>query len=90
MLPVARNCAIFPSILPVGKDTVLTAIPMGKTFLFFDGKEYNVTIINVFGDEKDYYQPETHIHLTVTAENGIIKFPLNAPNEGKGFDLGHT
>ena len=54
MLPVARNCAIFPSILPVGKDTVLTAIPMGKTFLFFDGKEYNVTIINVFGDEKDY------------------------------------
>lgn len=83
MLPVARNCAIFPSILPVGKDTVLTAIPMGKTFLFFDGKEYNVTIINVFGDEKDYYQPETHIHLTVTAENGILKFPLNAPNEGE-------
>ena len=80
MLPNPKNYAIYPAIVPSKKETIMSIVPTERAFLLFDGEEYNITVIAVDGDE-NYYTVETHVHLTVKAKDGVIRFPYTFDGE---------
>ena len=83
MLPMTNDYAVYPSILPCGKETTLTIIPRAWSFFFFEGEDYTVKLTSVFGDEDDYHSPQNFVLLSVKAAGGVLTFPYTPAMEGE-------
>ena len=83
MLPVLENYKIYPVVLPKDTETVMTVVPAGRAFLFFEGAEYKIVVASVNGDEDFYHDPHGLVRLTATAKDGILRFPYTFPGEGE-------
>ena len=84
MLPTPENYALFPSVVQANVQTEMTVVPREKAFLFTENKEYELTFIAVDADETKYRSnetPETHVKMTVTSHNGVLRFPYTFPDE---------
>ena len=75
MRPTPRNYAIWPSVVLEDRPTEMIITPTERAFLFFEGEEYQVSIIPVNSDETEYQNSkERREVLTVKAHNGILRF----------------
>ena len=74
MLPTSDTYAIRPAVVLADTKTEMTVIPSERVFLFREGEEYEINIIDRDADEVNYYEPTTHKRFTVKASGGIIKF----------------
>ena len=75
MIPKYKPYEIWPKIVPAGKKTTMYIVPEGRAHYFFEGEEYDLTIIPVNGDELDYHSaPITHVKKTLVASNGVLTF----------------
>lgn len=81
MLPMPRNYAIWPGVVPADQPTEMVIAPCEKAFLLFEGEEYRVTVISVDADEYDYSTPTVHRSLTATAHEGVLRFRYTFPSE---------
>ncbi len=82
MLPDPKNYAVLPAVYAVGEQSLLTIVPTERAFLFPDGAEYEVTVIQVDGDEPDYYARTAHVCFTACAEAGVLCFSYCFREEG--------
>ena len=57
MRPTPKNYAIFPAVVPADRATDMTLVPCERAFLFFEGEEYSLQIIEINGDEPNYHAP---------------------------------
>ena len=74
MLPSPKSYSILPTVYLAGKGSTVTIVPNERAFLFFEGEEYNVTVIGVNDDVPERTVPAHHVKFTVTARNGILSF----------------
>lgn len=81
MLPSPKNYAVYPSVIPADKSVEMTIVPCGRAFLLVENETYDLTIIDVNGDEPDYYHLTAHTHLTVVAHGGALHFTYIFPGE---------
>lgn len=81
MLPTPENYRVYPSVLPVGEQTVLTLLAAELSYLPVEGEEYTLVIIAVDADE-NYYEPKQKTSLTLRAEDGVLRFSHIFPEEG--------
>jgi len=81
MLPTPSNYAIYPSVIPADKKVQMTIAPAEKAFLLFDNEEYLITVIAVNSDEVFYHSPKTRKTLTLTPQNGVLRFDCEFPGE---------
>ena len=81
MLPTSDVYAIRPAVVLAGKKTEMTVLPCERIFLFREGEEYELTIIDRDADEVNYYKPTTHKKLTVKASGGVLKFDYTFEGE---------
>lgn len=81
MVPNPINYQIFPSVFPADTETEVTIVPTEKAFLFFEDKEYTLTVIPVNGDEIQYKAPTLHDTFTVKAKDGVIRFNYTFKDE---------
>ena len=54
MLPTPQSYAVYPSVVPVGKETPVVIAPDERTFLLYDGEEYRLTLRPIEGDDNYY------------------------------------
>ncbi len=83
MLPVLENYKIFPAVIPADRETAMTVVPGGKAFLFFEGEAYTLVLASVNGDEDYYHAPHSLVRFTVTAKDGVLRFPYTFHGEGE-------
>ena len=76
MLPVHQKWAIFPSVVKANTTTMLTIAPLERSFLFYEGETYKITVNACEADEPCYHTPVTHQKLTVVAKDGVLTFPF--------------
>ncbi len=81
MLPSHKIYSIWPSVVPADTASEMIIIPNEKSFLFFEDREYKITVISVNSDETSYSNPTTHISFPVVAHDGVIRFTYTFPNE---------
>ena len=81
MLPTPRIYAVWPSVVPADETCQMTIAPTEKAFLLKENEEYRLTIVHVDSDEADYYHCSSHVHLTVTAHGGVLRFSYVFPDE---------
>ena len=74
MLPSPQNYSVFPSVVQADTAVQITVIPNEKAFLFFEDKEYSVTVIPFNCDVPDYYTPSNRTVLTAKVLNGALTF----------------
>ncbi len=82
MLPTTQNYVIRPAVVPADRPSEMTILPTEKSFLFFEDREYRITLIPVNSD--DFYSgigPQNHVHLHVTAHDGILRFTYTFAGE---------
>ena len=82
MLPTPQSYAVYPSVVPVGVETLLTVAPAERTFLLYDGEEYKVTLRPVDGDD-DYYRPYCFTDVIAVPKNGVICVPFTFTMESE-------
>lgn len=83
MLPILKNYTVWPAVIQTGKENKLTITALGRTFLFFENEEYDITVITVDADEADYYYPKTYKKLKVRASAGVLRFSFTPEGEGE-------
>lgn len=81
MLPSPKNYAVYPSVVPADKPVKMTIVPCGRAFLLVENESYDLTLIDVNGDEPDYYHLTAHTHLTAVAHGGVLQFIYTFPDE---------
>ena len=81
MVPNPTNYEIWPSVFPADVETEVIITPTEKAFLFFEDKEYTLTVIPVNGDEIQYKAPTLHDTFTVKAKDGVIRFNYTFKDE---------
>lgn len=81
MLPRPKNYAVYPSVLPADQPVEITIVPNERAFLFVENESYDLTMIQVNGDESHIHEPTSHIHMSVTAHSGVLKFSYAFPSE---------
>lgn len=74
MLPMPKNYAIWPSVIPADVESEMTIVPCEKAFLLVEDREYSITIVPVNGDEPSYYVPSCRETLTLIAHGGELRF----------------
>jgi len=74
MLPKPLNYQIYPAVVPGDVSVSMTIVPTEKAFLFADGAEYKLTLIQVNGDEADYSAPVCRKSMLLTASGGVLRF----------------
>ena len=82
MLPTPENFAIRPAVVRADETSEMTVLATERAFLPTDGETYTVKIISVNADE-NYYHPETHTVLTLTARDGALTFSHRFAGEGE-------
>ncbi len=81
MLPEPKNYVAFPSVVLADTPTQITILPTEKAFLFFEGEEYEVTVIAVNEDEINYYWNSNHKTVSVIAHDGILRLSYTFKGE---------
>ncbi|MBQ1946730.1 MAG: PHP domain-containing protein [Clostridia bacterium] len=82
MLPTPHNWAVWPAVVPAGKESHMTITAEERAFLLFPEVEYTLRILPVNGDETDCYTtPVTHKYLTLKAQDGVLAFDFNFEEE---------
>lgn len=81
MLPSPKNYSVLPTIYPAGKESTVTVVPNERAFLFFDGEEYNITVLGVNDDVPERKLPTHHVKFTVKAKDGILSFKYTFAEE---------
>ncbi len=81
MLPVLENYKIYPSVVPADTEIEMTVVPAGRAFLFFEGREYEILHVEIGGDEDYYHDPHNQRRFTVTARDGVLRFPYTFDGE---------
>lgn len=74
MLPTPQSYAIYPAVIQADTPTEIVIVPTERARLFTDGATYELTVIACDGDEPDYYKHPSHVHLTLCAEGGVLRF----------------
>lgn len=57
MLPRPTNYSIYPSVLPASKPVEMTIVSNERAFLFVENESYELTMIQVNGDEENIHEP---------------------------------
>ena len=83
MLPIPDNYAIYPSVLPIGRQMEMIIAPLERAFLFADGEELTITAVQTNGNEDNYETLLSHKSFPVTAKDGVIRFPYTYEEEGQ-------
>ena len=81
MLPTPENYRVYPSVLPVGKTVTLTILAAELLYLPKEGTTYTLTVVAADGDE-NYYAPTQITELSLSAEEGVLRFSYTFPAEG--------
>ena len=81
MLPMPKNYAIWPGVVPADLPVQMTIAPCERAFMLFEGEEYNLTLIAVNADEPSYYVPTARRKMTVTAHGGCLRFECTFEDE---------
>lgn len=81
MLPVYENYRIYPAVVKAEETAEMTIVPKGRAFFFFEGEEYTILHVEKNGDETDHQSPKNHRRITVTAKDGVLRFPDAFPGE---------
>ena len=81
MLPKNCNYRIYPSVMLADTPVQMTVVPTEKAFLFFEGEQYDLTIIAINSDELYYHDPVSHKKLSVTAHGGVLSFTYTFEGE---------
>lgn len=81
MLPRPRNYSIYPSVIPADQMVEMTIVPNERVFLLRENEIYELTVIDVNGDEPDYHHLIGHIQLSAVAHAGILKFTYSFSGE---------
>ena len=82
MRPDPKSYAVYPSVVPVGKETPVVVAPAERTFLLYDGEAYRLTLRPIEADD-DYYASTRFDVLDVTAEDGVLRFSYRFDVEGE-------
>ncbi len=89
MLPRNKNFSIYPTVMLADTPTEMCIVPCERAFLLFEGQEYQLTVIDVNGDELDYHTPTSHKTLTAVAHGGILRFTYTFEGEAEHLVLLH-
>ena len=63
----------FPSVVCVGNKTEITIVPRDTSRVFREDKEYELTVLGLFEDLTDYYDPLVFDYPCYVAD-GCLKF----------------
>ena len=74
MKPAPENYAIWPSVVPAGRQTEMTIRANENAFLFWEGRAYTVIVIPVDSDVRDYHAPGNRTALKAIGHNGVLQF----------------
>ncbi len=74
MLSSPKNYSVLPTVYPVGKEVSVTVVPNERAFLFLEDEEYTVTVFGVNDDVPDRTVQAHHVHLSVKAKGGVLRF----------------
>ncbi|MBQ8814341.1 MAG: hypothetical protein IJZ85_07595 [Lachnospiraceae bacterium] len=82
MLPRPKNYAIYPAVIPADQPVEMTIVPNERLFLLRENETYDLTVIDVSGDEPDYYEKlSCHTHLSAVAHGGVLCFSYTFSGE---------
>ena len=81
MLPRPKNYSIYPSVIPADQTVEMTIIPNERVFLLRENETYELTMIDVNGDEPNYYDLTGHVQLSAVAHEGVLKFTYSFAGE---------
>ena len=74
MLPNAFSYAIYPAVVKAGVATDMVIAPNERSFMLYEGEEYEVRVIPVNEDYPSYSEPAAHDRFTVIAKDGVLRF----------------
>lgn len=74
MLPKVYSYAIYPTVVQSGKETEMVIAPTERSFMLYEGEEYEVRIIPVDGDYPSYSAPAAHVIFRTIAKDGVLRF----------------
>ena len=83
MLPMVKNYQIFPSVVPADTEVEMTVVPTEKAFLLVEGRTYEITVIDVDGDEPNYHDASVSRTVSATATGGVLRFRETFAGEGE-------
>ena len=89
MLPKNCNYRIYPSVMLADTPTEFIIAPAERAFLLVEGQEYDISIIDVNGDETDYHAKSSHKHIRATAHDGVIRFTYTFEGEAEHIVILH-
>ena len=81
MLPTPHRWAIWPSVVPAGKETTVTIAPESRIFMFEDGAAYTVFVSGANDDEPWYHAPTVWTRYDLVAKDGVLQFTHFFPTE---------
>ncbi|MBE6604498.1 MAG: PHP domain-containing protein [Ruminococcaceae bacterium] len=81
MLPKAKGYAIYPAIVQSNKKTEMVIAPTERSFMLYEGEEYELKIIPVDGDFPSYKEPTSHVILGAVAKDGVLRFSYTFEGE---------
>ena len=75
MKPQTEPFIAYPSVVLSGKETEITICARENAYLLRDGEEYTLKVFPIDEDADSYlYPPKSGSTLTLTAQNGVIRF----------------
>lgn len=82
MLPKPKNYSIYPSVIPADQPVEMAIIPNERLFLLRENESYDLTVIDVSGDEPDHHNELTsHSRFSVIAHDGVLRFSYTFSGE---------
>lgn len=81
MLPQSKNYEIYPAVAKVNHETEFIIAPAERSFLLYEGEEYELIIIPINGDEPNYYHPTQRQKIKLVASEGILRFTYTPDKE---------
>lgn len=81
MLPQPKNYAIYPAVARVRCQTEFVISPTERSFLLYEGEEYELLIIPIDADEPSYHAPSKQQTLTLVADGGVLRFSYTFESE---------
>lgn len=74
MFPKANSYAIYPAVVQANKETEMIIAPAERSFMLYEGEEYEVRVIPVDADYPSYSAPAAHVILHAVAKDGVLRF----------------
>ena len=79
MFPKANSYAIYPAVVQANKETEMIIAPAERSFMLYEGEEYEVRVIPVDADYPSYSAPAAHVILHAVAKDGVLRFIPEKP-----------